>query len=187
MAGSGRIPVAGLTLGSMAWDWYAAISDPPPELPSSTTRSAPACSRSQRTPTPISASFWRTYAKRRGELIGIFQAAMIEGRFRDRWLELRSEAITRIAAAIRAAQAEGYCPGVDPVLTASALSAMLEHFCYIWLGQGGEKDVPFDDERALDALCTIWVKAVYWRDEGPSAPSSAGAGPGAWRSGAGTG
>ncbi len=37
---------------------------------------------------------------------------------------------------------------------------------YIWLGQGGEKDVPFDDERALDALCTIWVKATYWRAAG---------------------
>jgi hypothetical protein len=50
------------------------------------------------------------------------------------------------------------------VLTASALSAMLEHFCYIWLGQGGELgDIQFDDERALDALATIWVKAVYWR------------------------
>jgi hypothetical protein len=23
--------------------------------------------------------------------------------------------------------------------------------------------VPFDDRRALDALATIWVKAVYWR------------------------
>ena len=30
------------------------------------------------------AGFWRTYARRRGELMGIFQAAMIEGRFRDR-------------------------------------------------------------------------------------------------------
>ena len=109
------------------------------------------------------AGFWRTYAKRRGELIGIFQAAMVEGRFRDRWLELRGEAITRIAGEVRAAQAQGYCPGVDPVLTASALSAMLEHFCYIWLGQGGEKDVAFDDEAALDAVATIWVKAVYWR------------------------
>jgi AcrR family transcriptional regulator len=109
------------------------------------------------------AGFWRTYGRRRGELIGIFQAAMVEDRFRHRWLELRGEAITRIAATIRAAQSAGYCPGVDPVLTASALSAMLEHFCYIWLGQGGEKDVPFDDERALDAVATIWVKAVYWR------------------------
>ena len=109
------------------------------------------------------AGFWRTYAKRRGELIGIFQAAMVEGRFRDRWLELRGEAITRIAGEVRAAQAQGYCPGVDPVMTASALSAMLEHFCYIWLGQGGEKDMAFDDERALDAVATIWVQAVYWR------------------------
>ena len=109
------------------------------------------------------AGFWRTYAKRRGELIGIFQAAMVEGRFRDRWLELRGEAITRIAGEVRAAQAQGYCPGVDPVLTASALSAMLEHFCYSWLGHGGEKDVAFDDERALDAVATIWVQAVYWR------------------------
>jgi len=109
------------------------------------------------------AGFWRTYAARRGELIGIFQAAMIEGRFRDRWLEIRGEAVGRIAAQVRRAQSEGYCPGVDPVLTASALSAMLEHFCYIWLGQGGEKDVPFDDERALDALATIWVRSVYWR------------------------
>ena len=43
--------------------------------------------------------------------------------------------------------------GTDPVLTASALSAMLEHFCYIWLGQGGERtEVQFDDERAIDTL-----------------------------------
>ena len=111
------------------------------------------------------AGFWRSYASWRGELMGIFQAATIEGRFRDRWLELRGEAIARIATAIRAAQSDGYCPGVDPLLTASALSAMLEHFCFIWLGQGGEKDIPFDDQRALDAVCTIWVKAVYWRGE----------------------
>ena len=80
-------------------------------------------------------------------------------------LELRGEAITRIAIAVRKAQADGYCPGVDPVMTASALSAMLEHFCYIWLGQGGEKDVPFADDLALEARRTIWVKAVYWRPE----------------------
>jgi hypothetical protein len=96
-------------------------------------------------------------------------------RFRDRWLELRGEAITRVATEIRAAQSDGYCPGVDPVLAASALSAMLEHFCYIWLGQGGEKGVPFDSGRALDALATIWVKAVYWRDAGGDHDRTGGA------------
>jgi len=120
------------------------------------------------------AGFWHTYAKRRGELIGIFQAAMVEGQFRDRWLELRGEAVRRIASEVRGAQARGYCPGVDPVMTASALSAMLEHFCYIWLGQGGEKDVPFDDERALDAVATIWVKAVYWQPEPGERPHDQG-------------
>ena len=110
------------------------------------------------------AGFWRTYAKRRGELIGIFQAAMLDGEFRDRWLAIRAEAISRIAREIRLAQSDGYCPGADPVLTASALAAMLEHFCYIWLGQGGEQaEVMFDDERAVDALATIWVKSIYWR------------------------
>ena len=115
------------------------------------------------------AGFWRTYAKRRGELIGIFQAAMVEGRFRDRWLELRGEAITRIATAVRKAQADGYCPGVDPVMTASALSAMLEHFCYIWVGQGGEKDVPFDADRALDARIRSFETAFGMQREAPEA------------------
>ncbi len=112
------------------------------------------------------AGFWRTYAKRRGELIGVFQASMLEEAFLDRWLDIRAEAVSRIAREIRRAQADGYCPGIDPVLTASALSAMLEHFCYIWLGQGGERaEVAFDDERAIDTLATIWVKSIYWRPE----------------------
>ncbi|MEU5880772.1 TetR/AcrR family transcriptional regulator [Spirillospora sp. NPDC047279] len=112
------------------------------------------------------AGFWRTYARRRGELIGVFQASMLEEEFRDRWLAIRAEAIERIAAEIRRAQRSGHCPGVDPVLTASALSAMLEHFCYIWQGQGGERvDSDFDDERAVDTLATIWVRSIYWRPE----------------------
>ncbi|HEX6933916.1 MAG TPA: TetR/AcrR family transcriptional regulator [Streptosporangiaceae bacterium] len=125
------------------------------------------------------AGFWRTYAKRRGELIGVFQAAMLDTEFLDRWLDIRAEAVHRIARQIRQAQSEGFCPGVDPVLTASALSAMLEHFSYIWLGQGGERAVvQFDDERAIDTLATIWVNSVYWRPrasreshEEPAAPA----------------
>ena len=115
------------------------------------------------------AGFWRTYAKRRGELIGVFQAAMLDAEFLNRWLDIRAEAIARIAGEIRRAQAAGFCPGIDPVLTASALSAMLEHFCYIWLGQGGERvEARFDDERAIDTLATIWVKSVYWLPEPPA-------------------
>ena len=67
------------------------------------------------------AGFWRTYTKRRGELIGVFQASMLEAEFLDRWLDIRAEAVTRIAGEIRRAQAAGFCPGIAPVLTASAL------------------------------------------------------------------
>jgi AcrR family transcriptional regulator len=110
------------------------------------------------------AGFWRTYAKRQGELIGVFQAAMLDAEFLDRWLDIRAEALARIAGEIRRAQRDGYCPGADPVLTASALSAMLEHFCYIWQAQGGERaEVAFSDERAIDTLATVWVKSIYWR------------------------
>jgi hypothetical protein len=91
---------------------------------------------------------------------------MLEEEFLDRWLDIRAEALGMIAREIDWAQAAGFCPGIDPMLTASALSAMLEHFCYIWLGQGGERaDVTFDDERAIDTLATIWVNAIYWRPD----------------------
>ena len=53
-----RSPGAGVTDGFTACDWYAAMREPPPELPNSTTRSTPASSRSHLTPTPISASAW---------------------------------------------------------------------------------------------------------------------------------
>lgn len=44
------------------------------------------------------AAFWTTYSRRRGELIGVFQASMLEEEFRDRWLTIRAGAIERIAA-----------------------------------------------------------------------------------------
>jgi AcrR family transcriptional regulator len=110
------------------------------------------------------AGFWRTYAKRQGELVGVFQAAMLEAEFADRWLDMRAEALRRVAGEIRRAQQAGYCPGIDPELTASALSAMLEHFCYIWQAQGGDRvRTEFTPERAVDTLATIWVKSIYWR------------------------
>jgi len=109
------------------------------------------------------AGFWHTYARHRGALAGVFQAAMCDQEFLGRWLAIRAEAIDRIARQIRQAQAEGFCPGADPVLTASALSAMLEHFCYVWQSQGGERvPVQFSDEAAIDTLATILVKSVYW-------------------------
>jgi AcrR family transcriptional regulator len=109
------------------------------------------------------AGFWNTYAERRGELIGIFQAAMLDEEFSRRWLEVRGRAIRNIAGEIRHAQRQGYCPGIDPELTASSLSAMLEQFCYVWQAEGGDEVATvFTPERAIEALSSVWFHAVYW-------------------------
>ena len=67
---------------------------------------------------------------------------MVEGRFRDRWLELRGEAITRIATAVRKAQADGYCPGVDPVMMARrGLRRCRQYFLvHPWLARRARSD-----------------------------------------------
>ena len=78
-----------------------------------------------------------------------------------------------IAVGIEHAQADGYCPGIDPKLTASALSSMIEHFCYVWLAQGGDAiDAELDEQRAIDSLVSIWFHAIYWRPERGSTTDS---------------
>ncbi|MQA13115.1 MAG: TetR family transcriptional regulator [Pseudonocardiaceae bacterium] len=110
------------------------------------------------------AGFWHTYADRRGELIGIFQAAMFDPEFAGRWLDIRARAIRNIAAEIRHAQREGYCPGIDPDLTASSLSAMIEQFCYVWQAQGGDRIAgEFTADKAIDTLSSVWFHALYWK------------------------
>lgn len=109
------------------------------------------------------AGFWHTYAQRRGEMIGIFQAAMLDPEFSQRWLDIRARAIRNIAKEIRHAQRHGYCPNTHPELTASALSAMLEQFSYVWQAQGGDQvGVKLSAERAIDTLSSVWFHAVYW-------------------------
>jgi AcrR family transcriptional regulator len=109
--------------------------------------------------------FWNTYRDRLGALSGVFQASMIDPDFLEQWRTIRADAIRFIADGVRNAQADGYCPGVDPELTASALSSMIEHFCYVWLAQGGDSGIEFDERRAIDSLVHVWYHAIYWRPE----------------------
>ncbi len=110
--------------------------------------------------------FWTNYRDRLGALSGVFQASMIDPEFLERWRTIRADAISFIARGIRAAQRRGYCPGIDPDLTGSSLSSMLEHFCFVWLAQGGDAiDVEFDEATAIDTLVNIWYHAIYWLPE----------------------
>jgi AcrR family transcriptional regulator len=108
--------------------------------------------------------FWSTYKDRLGALSGVFQASMVDDAFLAQWRLVRAEALRFISSGIAAAQREGYCPGMDREYTASALSSMLEHYCYVWLYQGGDaQDAVCDERRAIDALVSIWYRAIYWR------------------------
>jgi AcrR family transcriptional regulator len=106
----------------------------------------------------------RNYRDRVGEMSGVFQASMVDPVFNEMWRAIRADAVAFIARDIRRAQKDGYAPGLNPVVAASALSSMLEHHCYVWLAQGGDDpSQPFDEEAAVDTLSALWYHAVYWR------------------------
>jgi AcrR family transcriptional regulator len=105
---------------------------------------------------------WETYRERLAEMVGVYQFAMINDEFARHWRELCDDAIQSIAESVRRAQREGYCPGVDPDLTARAIVAMLNQFCYDVLAGAGE-DAEVDTEAAVRTLGEIWYRAIYWR------------------------
>lgn len=106
------------------------------------------------------------YREQVAAMSGVFQASMVEDGFRQLWASIRAEAIGMIAGLIRRAQRDGHAPGVDPLIAGSALSSMLEHFCYVWYHQGGDDiAVEFDERRAVDTLTELWYHAIYWSDD----------------------
>jgi AcrR family transcriptional regulator len=109
-------------------------------------------------------AYWTSYKEHLAELVGVFQTAMVDERFAARWREIRLVGIETIRDSILRAQAQGYCPGIDPWLTAGGLGSMFEHFCYVSLAQGGAfADRPFHEDEAIETIASIWHHAIYWR------------------------
>ncbi|WP_406235031.1 hypothetical protein [Nocardia sp. NBC_01009] len=96
---------------------------------------------------------------------------MIDPAFAARWREIHSSANTLIARDIRAAQAADYCPGLDPEIAASALTAMIEQFCLTWQHQNDSPHIEPTDEAAVETLWQLWGHAVYWTDPLPVSTS----------------
>ncbi len=110
-------------------------------------------------------AFYRHYRTRLPDVVGIFQASMVDPKFAADWREIRTNGVRTISIGIRRAQRNGWAPGLDPMLAASALSSMLEHFCWVWVAQGGDAiDIELDEDHAVDTLWKLWVHAIYWRD-----------------------
>ncbi|WP_187328569.1 TetR/AcrR family transcriptional regulator [Rhodococcus sp. WS3] len=108
------------------------------------------------------AVFWRTYTEFIPELVGITHAAAVEDEFLQAWMQIRGVGVRQIAGRIKVLQREGITdPSVDPYVAASALSSMLEHSCYLWLGMNAQGiGRPKSDDEAIDTITYLWSRAL---------------------------
>lgn len=115
------------------------------------------------------AVFWRIYGERLPEIVGVFQAAMVMPHFAERWQEIHREGTALVARGIRQSQAHGWAPGMDPELMASALTSMIEQFCFVWQYPGSGLAQPqLDEDAAVETLWQIWAHAIYWKERATS-------------------
>lgn len=110
---------------------------------------------------------WETYREHLGVMVGVFQLAMINDEFAQRWRDMCADAIDWVAQTVRMAQRKGYAPDADPELVGSAIVAMLNHFTYVWLVAGGDvAGRELDEEAAIKTLTDTWYRSVSWRNQG---------------------
>lgn len=110
-------------------------------------------------------AFWKIYREDWSIATGGFQMAMSDSDFARTWRGIRQQGIRGLSTLIVAAQKEGYCPGLDPELTASALCSMIEYTCYNWTSKNGDfPDRHIDDEQAALTLRQLVAHAIGWRD-----------------------
>lgn len=110
---------------------------------------------------------WDTYREHLGVMVGVFQLAMIDDAFAQRWRDMCADAIDWVAQTVRMAQRQGYSTDADPELVGSAIVAMLNHFTYVWLVAGGDvAGRELDEEAAIKTLTDTWYRSVSWRDQG---------------------
>ncbi len=118
----------------------------------------------------LCAVYWEACRDHSAELAAIFQASMLDERFAGRWREIRADARRNIAAGIRSIGKTGRAGNPEPDATASALGAMMDYFCYVWLIEGGERDRPsLPDDVAIDTMARILYRTLFARPEPPLA------------------
>lgn len=122
----------------------------------------------------LCAIHWRTCRKYSVELAAIFQASMQDEQFRHHWQEIRANAHRKIAGIIVAAERAGLVSAPTPhtETLASAIGAMMQYFCYLWLVDGGEPGLSMPgDEAAIDTMARIFYRSVF-ADHEPGGPQT---------------
>jgi len=108
--------------------------------------------------------YWNAYQKYQADIVGIFQAAMVDPAYEQIWREIRASGIRMTAHSIRRMQDDGACPGVDPTLLASALCGMVEFACYNWVSRRIDfKEREIEEEEAIQALLAALRGTLSYR------------------------
>ena len=107
-------------------------------------------------------NFFTTYGEWLPVLTAVFQQSMVNEQFYGHWRGIRQDAVTAIRSWVVMAQRAGAGRDLDANLAASALAAMLDGFCYVWLARDGDLEgVPFDLERAQHTLSALCYRSLY--------------------------
>lgn len=110
----------------------------------------------------LTRNFWVTYRSWLAVLVAVFQLSMVDDEFYLRWRDIRLDAVNSIRSWVRSAQRQGHAMAMDPDLTASALAAMLDGFCFVWLSRDGDRPgVTIDDDAAVHTLSAICYRSLY--------------------------
>jgi len=108
----------------------------------------------------VTAVVWHAYRRELPLFLSSFQAATRDLEL-EPWHSLRAALTSTIGEVDRRIADAGGSPPPDHQGTASALASMLEMFCFVWLGQGGDDPgLDLDDDMAIATLTAMWSATV---------------------------
>jgi AcrR family transcriptional regulator len=107
-------------------------------------------------------AYWTTCRDHSAELAAIFQASMIDEHFASRWKQIRADSRQAMADMIVTVAKLGIADNPEPLATASALGAMMDYFCYVWLVEGGEAEQSMiTDDVAIETMARVMYRAIF--------------------------
>jgi AcrR family transcriptional regulator len=97
-------------------------------------------------------------ASRNARMLAVIEeSAVRDPFFRELKLQIREPFLRRNEAGIRRLQEQGIAAAdLDPVLAASMLGGMVEHFSLMWFVHG----VDYEEELAVQTLTNLWARAI---------------------------
>ena len=99
------------------------------------------------------AAYWLTYRAHVPEIRALLQAAQVNPVFAARLAQFRHAELHTMREHLERLRSAGFQLPGDPAVLASAVSALLEGFCTIWIaGEGEAISRPLGDDEAIDTL-----------------------------------